>query len=82
MSYKAFTTTDGKTGVVNATSCVCVKGYYLKDGECLPCPEGADCSISAGSTIATLVTKPGYWRASNSDDIFYICPTDACIGGE
>jgi hypothetical protein len=80
-SSKTFTTTNGKSGAQNATSCVCTKGYYLKEGQCLECPEGADCTIAAGLTINTLKTKPDYWRASKDDDTFYLCHTDACIGG-
>merc|ERR1711871_1362787 len=44
--------------------------------------KGADCSAS-GSTLASLRTTKGYWRATASTGVFHRCSalTDACVGG-
>jgi hypothetical protein len=87
-------TTDG--GAANALDCKCeaeyfmvangtwVKGVWepLSRPQCQVCVQGADCSMP-GTTVATLKTLPGFWRAGSStihfDDLS--CDLNTCAGG-
>jgi hypothetical protein len=65
--------------------CVCAANFYLEEiGDeriCKACPEGADCS-TVGSTVRSLNTSAGYWRASTTTVAFHKCAdASACIGG-
>ena len=90
VEFAPFTTTNGTTGIFNATlGCVCQGGFYhnpVKEAPrsdyCLPCPKRAECALSK-TTIQTMVTRRGFWRESNYQAKFYPCfiPED-CIGGE
>ena len=77
-------TTNGRDGNANKSSCICKSGFYQDNGSdsCLPCPlPGSNCS-KAGSTLSTLRAAPGYFRSSNSSLEFIKClvPSD-CPGG-
>ena len=65
--------------------CICATNFFLKkvDNEriCKICPEGADCS-STGSTVRSLNTSIGFWRASTATVVFHKCDdATACVGG-
>jgi hypothetical protein len=55
-------------------------------GACISCgvfADGADCS-TAGSTLANLKTKQGFWRATSATAVFHKCDPlrpDDCKGG-
>ena len=70
----------------NVTTTGEIVTYFARAGkECKRCPVlGVDCK-EVGLTAYTLVTLEGYWRATNSTDVFYPC-TDSlakkgCAGG-
>ena len=67
--------TGTAVGNINSTACLCKrKDYYQsKDGNCLACPVGADCSDHDGITLAELGTQPGYWRINASTTEFADC---------
>jgi hypothetical protein len=53
----------------------------MKDGQCVECPRGADCT-APGSTFDALLTGEGYWRENNQSTTFYRClRTVHCAGG-
>jgi hypothetical protein len=56
--------TGTAAGNINSTACLCKRKDYYQDhdGNCLVCPDGADCSDHDGITLAELGTQPGYWR--------------------
>lgn len=55
-------TTGGIEGSTSIDACKCPHTeYYSSSSECLPCPEGADCSAHDGITLAELVALPGFW---------------------
>lgn len=59
-------TTNGLLGRTNLADCLCQSDFYnaaTHAGEvgCSPCPSGTNCSV-AGSTLATLPIKSGYFR--------------------
>ena len=55
-------TTGGIEGSTSIDACKCPRTeYYSSSSECLPCPEGADCSAHDGITLAELVALPGFW---------------------
>jgi len=78
-----------------STKCsFCADGFYLKvlnvksdsliknpDNFCLPCPDNARCEKN--TTIETLQSSPGYWRASLQTETFYKCNdiSGVCFGG-
>ena len=65
-------------GNINNASCLCKRINYYTDskGDCLTCPEGADCSDHDGITLAELGTQPGYWRINASTTEFADCARD------
>jgi len=88
--FALHTTTNYSVGVANASGCVCQGidttiegnvGYYTnptptnKEDFCLRCPNGALCS-NPNTKIATLGTKPGYWRSSTESNVFHECLND------
>eukprot|EP00942_MAST-04A_sp_MAST-4A-sp1_P009461 g9461.t1 len=88
--FALHTTTNYSVGVANASGCVCQGidktiegnvGYYTnptptnKEDYCLRCPNGALCS-NPNTKIATLGTKPGYWRSSTESNVFHECLND------
>ena len=58
--------TGTAVGNINSTACLCKRKDYYQDhdGNCLVCPDGADCSDHDGITLAELGTQPGYWRVN------------------
>ena len=63
------------------------KGYFKHpkmNTLCTACRgefSGADCA-SSGSTLTTLVVKPGHWRAHQTSDDIRKCPvSEYCLGG-
>jgi hypothetical protein len=59
---------------------VCAPGSYnLSPGKaCEDCPTGAVCYGNY-----TMVPEKGYWRSSNTTNVFFACPySEACIGGK
>jgi hypothetical protein len=63
------------------TLCMCIAGYFMRDGKCTECTIGAKCD-QPGSTYEALQTAPGYWRADNSSTTFYTCLRNVhCTGG-
>jgi hypothetical protein len=65
--------------------CLCEANYYLEEingvRKCKTCPEGADCS-NDGSSVRSLNTSVGYWRASTTTTVFHKCnDASACTGG-
>ena len=77
---RELTTTLGAVGADDVSGCVCVRGYYMdSNGDCTQCPDGASCV--AGTTVASLSTRAGYWRESSDSDAFYECHVpDDCPG--
>lgn len=64
---------------VSADECVCNAGYTRSaDGECLKCPDGADCS-KTGNSLAEMPVKRGHFRFFESSLNVYTCP-EACLG--
>jgi hypothetical protein len=54
--------------------------------KCYRCPDNTACNTSLaegwGTTVKTIKTNTGYWRATNSTTTIYPCPDDfACKGG-
>lgn len=47
-------------------------GFYDKNGECLPCPEGGDCSVRG-----VITPLPGWWQSRIQYDKFYECFSEA-----
>ena len=45
-------------------TCACNSGYFFLSGECLPCPQGAECSASNDPRrdVDTLSSVTGFWR--------------------
>merc|ERR1711991_340681 len=89
-NFALHTTTNYSVGVANASGCVCQGidttiegnvGYYTnptptnKEDFCLRCPNGALCS-NPNTKLATLGTKPGYWRSSTESNVFHECLND------
>ena len=77
-----------------ATSCsLCDKDYFLLDEKTAATPEDCDASLCndvevecpKGSTLETLVLRPGYWRLSNRSRAISACSggnaTARCKGG-
>ena len=65
----------------------CRPGYFYAGGQtmtghhqCKLCPDGADCN-DKGSTLATLMLKPNFFRFSDDSDRIYECEAKMCIGG-
>lgn len=59
---------------------ICQAGFYNLDpgSSCVPCPTGAVCE---GRNI--MFPKAGYWRPSNSTDLFFKCPNEnSCLSGD
>eukprot|EP00945_MAST-04E_sp_MAST-4E-sp1_P002001 g2001.t1 len=80
------TTTNGTTGVANATGCMCRQTYYHhtdptgKEDYCKPCPEGGLCP-RVNTLLGTIISQKGYWRSAQDSPTFYSCPVpDACAG--
>ena len=88
--FALFTTTDNVSGVANTSGCVCQGideaiegnvGYYTnpmptnKEDFCLKCPNGASCT-NPNTTLSTLGTQRGYWRASEKSHVFHECLND------
>ena len=80
---KPYTSTGALTGAANHTACMCQVNYYeSRDGKsCEPCPAGALCP-TVGTTILSLVARPGFWRPAIGSVLFFGCdiPED-CVGG-
>lgn len=68
-----------KNEFVDVDTCSeCEKGTFLKGGTCRDCHQGIDCS-EEGSELSVLVTKNGYYRATDTSEIAYHCfVNDAC----
>jgi hypothetical protein len=72
------TCTDTDTGE-GASDC-CNDEQYSNGVQCVPCLEGADCSV-VGSTLASQALVPGYWRLStNTTDVRKCWVPEACVG--
>ena len=58
--------------------------YFLKNGECIECPDGSECKESdTAYTIETIVVEDGFWRTSATSEKVKECPTPAyCKGNE
>jgi hypothetical protein len=83
-------------GAVTSLDCKCEPSFFmLVNGtwekgswspmsrpQCQVCVDGADCDTS-GTTVATLKTKPGYWRAGVDTTWFdsLVCDPATCTGG-
>ena len=81
------TTTNGSTGVSNATRCVCQQNFYHnvrpsgREDYCLPCPFGGLCP-KVKTLMSTVVSREGFWRSGIASSTFYACPTpETCVGG-
>ena len=69
-------------GASDSTACVCEAGFYdsrknrsdstILVDRCLPCPAEADCT-KAGSTLFSLISRPGYWRPLQNNPTFFTC---------
>ena len=76
-----------QTDNVAATSvahCKCIQNYYRNDTAtdvCYPCPVGAKCSHSSGTTTLTMRIRREYWRASLETSNVRSCPQrGTCVG--
>jgi hypothetical protein len=59
----------------------CQNGQYSKNftADCATIPEGGETRV--GNHTLWLYAQSGYWRPIFTDDRFYACPGDNCIGG-
>lgn len=58
----------------------CLLGYFMNDGACQICPDGATCD--GLSNVRNLLVDSGHWRIDDQSDVLYECPlTGACVGG-
>ena len=70
--------------------CLCNKGYYNARSaannsvECALCPVGSAC-VEAGTSLASLPLKVGYYRTGSDSDDLRRCPDagvdSGCVGG-
>ena len=85
----SFTT---KMGATSNADCICKVGFYDsrlntsndnddKSQRCLPCPEGANCTMN-NVTLNSMLSLRGYWRARWIDTEFYKCSDVASPGSE
>eukprot|EP00945_MAST-04E_sp_MAST-4E-sp1_P001301 g1301.t1 len=69
-------------GASDSAACVCEAGFYdsrknssdstILVDRCLPCPVEADCT-KAGSTLFSMISRPGQWRPLQNDPTFFTC---------
>ena len=81
------TCTEAAAGSDAASACTCLPQYYAASRDargrpiCRFCSRSMDCG-GAGSTLAELKLRPGYWRLSNASSTIYRCPSrEVCDGG-
>jgi hypothetical protein len=61
---------------VSISECVCQNNKYMKDGACVDCPNGGNC------TSGFLFASNGFWRPNVTYLEFAACvPPGACTGG-
>lgn len=53
----------------------CLNGLLSTGTSCVPCPEGAVCEATERP-----LALADYWRAPESNDSFFVCPEDYCLG--
>ena len=82
-----FASDTAAAGSDAASACTCLTQYYAASRDargrplCRFCSRSMDCG-GAGSTLAELKLRPGYWRLSNSSSTIYRCPSrEVCDGG-
>ena len=83
-------TTTASSAATSVGECLCNKGYYNSRSasnntvECALCPVGSAC-VEAGTSLATLPLKAGYYRTGNDSDDLRRCPdagaNSGCVGG-
>ena len=81
----ANTTTDGAEGRASVWDCVCKATYFATNAfdpdstegfHCRPCPVGTSCT-AAGTTLAALPIRAGYFRLNEGSDDVRRCPDAA-----
>ena len=83
-------TTTEKDAATSVEQCLCNKGYYNARSaannsvECALCPVGSAC-VEAGTSLASLPLKVGYYRTGSDSDDLRRCPDagvdSGCVGG-
>ena len=75
--------TGSFVGSTSAFACLCERAdfYQLDDGECVVCPEGADCNQRDGVPLEDIVADVGSWRPDSSSVTFISCQ-DAYRGSQ
>ena len=88
LSCPPSTTTEG-SAATSVGECLCNKGYYNSRStannsvECEMCPVGSVC-VEAGTSLASLPLKAGYYRTGGDSDDLRRCPdagaNSGCVG--
>ena len=77
-------TTNQTTGATSSSECMCERSTYLdpNDNTCASCDEETMACDTVGLTLDSMITRPGYWRRSVNDTIFFQCRNqEDCVGG-